>query len=312
MQRRAAAHVARHSRARDPACSDTRGATFASAVRAKRRSEGGVQVVGGAMSWATSRQCCDRAATAPRHAGGTRGRGSRMLLRAPRRRTDAWTSSSPAAPAISAARLVPVLVTRRASRRGARAPPPSLRSVRHGRAPRRRRRARSRRLRASRCRAVRRSCISSGTPHPQSVEGGGIRARRSRFDPRERGRGNATRSVAHLVYVSVAQPAPAMHAYVAARVGGRSRDRAMPGSTATIAASVVRAAVRGTGGPLVLVPFYAIARDRCRATRAIRAQRLGLVTVAQMVRALVHGSRVAATARDDGASSTCRRSARAP
>ncbi len=94
----------------------------------------------------------------------------------------------------------------------------------------------------------------------------------------------ATRaSAAHVVYVSVAQPAPAMHAYVAARAAGEAALK-----DAGLTATVLRPwYVLGPGHwwPLVLAPLYQLA-EWVPVTRAT-AQRLGLVTLAQMVRALV-------------------------
>ena len=91
------------------------------------------------------------------------------------------------------------------------------------------------------------------------------------------------RRIAHLVYVSVAHPAPAMQAYVAARVEGEAAI-AEAGLTATILRPWY---VLGPGHywPVVLIPFYAIG-EMLPATRD-SARRLGLVSVAQMVRALV-------------------------
>ncbi len=91
------------------------------------------------------------------------------------------------------------------------------------------------------------------------------------------------RHIAHLVYVSVAHPAPAMHAYVAARVAGEAAI-ADAGLTATILRPWY---VLGPGHwwPVMLLPFYAIG-EVLPATRE-SSRRLGLVSVAQMVRALV-------------------------
>jgi uncharacterized protein YbjT (DUF2867 family) len=89
--------------------------------------------------------------------------------------------------------------------------------------------------------------------------------------------------ILHLVYVSVAQPAPVMKAYVAARAAGEAQ----------IAASGMRATVLrpwyvigpGHRWPLLLTPLYVLAslipglRDGAR--------RLGLVTRDQMILALV-------------------------
>ncbi|MFN8653598.1 MAG: NAD(P)H-binding protein [Gemmatimonadales bacterium] len=93
-----------------------------------------------------------------------------------------------------------------------------------------------------------------------------------------------TAGIGHFVYVSVAHPAPAMRAYVAARVRAESliRESGVP-------ATLLRPwYVLGPGHrwPLLLVPFYAVA-ERLPATRE-RARRIGLVTLAQMLAALVH------------------------
>jgi len=94
----------------------------------------------------------------------------------------------------------------------------------------------------------------------------------------------ARAGVSHLVYVSVAQPAPVMRAYVAARASGEAAI-----AEAGLTATVIRPwYVLGPDHwwPLLLFPAYAIAelvppmRDAAR--------RLGLVTLAQMIRALVN------------------------
>lgn len=89
--------------------------------------------------------------------------------------------------------------------------------------------------------------------------------------------------VRHFVYVSVAQPAPVMKAYLAARSEGEALLRA-----SGLPATVLRPwYVLGPGHrwPYMLLPAYWIL-ERLPATRA-SARRLGLVTRAQMVRALV-------------------------
>ncbi|HEY7635736.1 MAG TPA: NAD(P)H-binding protein [Gemmatimonadales bacterium] len=89
--------------------------------------------------------------------------------------------------------------------------------------------------------------------------------------------------VAHLVYVSVAQPAPVMRAYVAVRQEGEAMIRA-----SGLAATFIRPwYVLGPGHrwPYLLIPLYAVLR-RLPATRD-GARRLGLVTRPQMLRALV-------------------------
>ena len=89
--------------------------------------------------------------------------------------------------------------------------------------------------------------------------------------------------VAHLVFVSVAQPAPMMHAYIGARAEGEAAIR-----RAAFTATVLRPwYVLGPGHrwPVMLMPLYWLAalvpawRDGAR--------RLGLVTLRQMVAALV-------------------------
>jgi len=89
--------------------------------------------------------------------------------------------------------------------------------------------------------------------------------------------------VRHFVYVSVAQPAPMMRAYVAARAEAEARIRAS-GLNATILRPWY---VLGPGHwwPYALVPGYWLA-ERLPPTREL-AQRLGLVSVRQMVAALV-------------------------
>jgi uncharacterized protein YbjT (DUF2867 family) len=93
----------------------------------------------------------------------------------------------------------------------------------------------------------------------------------------------AQSGVAHFVYVSVAQPAPVMQAYVDSR---RAAEAAI--SAAGLTATFVRPwYVLGPGHrwPYLLLPGYALARliPWTRDT----ARRLGLVTLAQMTHALV-------------------------
>jgi uncharacterized protein YbjT (DUF2867 family) len=87
----------------------------------------------------------------------------------------------------------------------------------------------------------------------------------------------------HLVYVSVAHPAPVMHAYIEVRSAGE-RAIAEAGLTATILRPWY---VLGPGHrwPYLLVPLYAIAR--LVPSKRESARRLGLVTLPQMVGALV-------------------------
>ena len=90
-------------------------------------------------------------------------------------------------------------------------------------------------------------------------------------------------SVGHMVYVSVAQPAPIMRAYVAVRKEGEALIRA-----SNLNSTVLRPwYVLGPGHrwPYLLLPLYAIL-EQFPATRD-GALRLGLVTLSQMVAALV-------------------------
>ena len=89
--------------------------------------------------------------------------------------------------------------------------------------------------------------------------------------------------VEHFIYVSVAQPAPVMAAYVAARAAGETAI-ADAGLTATVLRPWY---VIGPGHrwPLLLVPFYAAA-GLVPAWRE-GARRLGLVTLDQMAGAIV-------------------------
>ena len=121
-----------------------------------------------------------------------------------------------------------------------------------------------------------------GTPHPSPAKAKEF----LRVDlPSARAAVDAARraGAAHFVYVSVAHPAPIMRAYIAARSQGEQAIR-----DARLTATVLRPwYVLGPGHrwPLLLVPFYALAsfvpawRDN--------AQRLGLVTLEQIVAALV-------------------------
>ena len=121
-----------------------------------------------------------------------------------------------------------------------------------------------------------------GTPHPnpskaaafQVVDLGSIRATASAAQRAGAG---------HIVYVSVAHPAPVMHAYVAARVEGEALVAAT-----RIPATILRPwYVLGPGHrwPVLLLPVYALLR-LLPATRET-AERLGFVTRAQMTAALL-------------------------
>lgn len=121
-----------------------------------------------------------------------------------------------------------------------------------------------------------------GTPHPSPAKAASFRA----VDlPSVEAALAAARTarIAHFVYVSVAQPAPVMQAYIAVRQAGEARIR-----ESGIPASILRPwYVLGPGHwwPIFLAPFYALG-ERLPATRE-SARRLGLVTLAQMVAALV-------------------------
>ena len=93
----------------------------------------------------------------------------------------------------------------------------------------------------------------------------------------------ATSPRPHLVYLSVAQPAPVMRAYLAVRAAGEALIREH-----RLDATCLRPwYVLGPGHrwPKLLLPVYAVL-ERIPPTRA-SALRLGFVTLPQMVRALV-------------------------
>jgi uncharacterized protein YbjT (DUF2867 family) len=95
-----------------------------------------------------------------------------------------------------------------------------------------------------------------------------------------------TAGVRHLVYVSVAHPAPVMRAYIAVRQEGERLIRA-----SGLAATILRPwYVLGPGHrwPYLLLPIYAVLA-RLPWTRE-GARRLGLVTHEQMLRALVRAT----------------------
>lgn len=121
-----------------------------------------------------------------------------------------------------------------------------------------------------------------GTPHPSP-------AKAAEFQRVDLASIRATTAAArradvrHLIYVSVAHPAPVMRAYIVAREEGERLVEACG-----IPATILRPwYVLGPGHrwPYVLLPVYAALR-RFPATRQ-RAERLGLVTRATMVAALV-------------------------
>lgn len=91
-----------------------------------------------------------------------------------------------------------------------------------------------------------------------------------------------TAGVRHFIYLSVAQPAPMMHAFLAVRAQGEALIRA-----AGMKATFVRPwYVLGPGHwwPYAILPFYWLAELIPGAREG--AQRLGLITLAQILRAL--------------------------
>ena len=121
-----------------------------------------------------------------------------------------------------------------------------------------------------------------GTPHPSPAKAGEFR----RVDlPSILASVSAAASgrAAHLVYVSVAHPAPVMKAYIEVRSAGEDAI-----AKAHLTATVLRPwYVLGPGHrwPLMLLPMYAVA-EIFPATRD-GARRLSLVTIDQMIAALV-------------------------
>jgi uncharacterized protein YbjT (DUF2867 family) len=89
--------------------------------------------------------------------------------------------------------------------------------------------------------------------------------------------------VRHFIYLSVAQPAPMMHAFIAVRAEGEALIR-----TSGMNATFVRPwYVLGPGHrwAYALLPFYWVA-ELLPGTRE-SANRLGLITISQMLKALV-------------------------
>jgi uncharacterized protein YbjT (DUF2867 family) len=121
-----------------------------------------------------------------------------------------------------------------------------------------------------------------GTPRPNPAKGAEFRA--VDLESIRAAVAAATGRVRHLVYVSVAHPAPVMRDYIAVRRQGEEMVRAS-GLDATILRPWY---VLGPGHrwPMALVPMYAVLR-RVPATRA-GAERLGLITRDQMVAAMLH------------------------
>lgn len=121
-----------------------------------------------------------------------------------------------------------------------------------------------------------------GVPHPSPAKAALFRSI-DLASVRESAAAAAQSGVRHFVYVSVAQPAPVMREYVNARAEGEMIVKSLG-----LPATVIRPwYVLGPGHrwPYVLVPLY-WAFERFPATRE-NARRLGLVTLAQMIRTLV-------------------------
>ena len=122
-----------------------------------------------------------------------------------------------------------------------------------------------------------------GTPHPSPAKA--VQFRSVDLPSIRASVAAATQArVAHLVYVSVAHPAPVMKAYIAVRSEGEAAI-ARAGLTATVLRPWY---VVGPGHrwPLLLVPIY-MCMEALPVTRE-SAERLGLVTIRQMIRALAH------------------------
>lgn len=121
-----------------------------------------------------------------------------------------------------------------------------------------------------------------GVPHPSPAKAAQFRA----IDlPSVRVAANAARQagVRHFIYLSVAQPAPMMQAFIDVRAEGEALIR-----ESGMQATFVRPwYVLGPGHwwPYAILPFYWVA-ELLPATRE-SARRLGLVTISQMLNALV-------------------------
>jgi uncharacterized protein YbjT (DUF2867 family) len=121
-----------------------------------------------------------------------------------------------------------------------------------------------------------------GTPHPSPAKAAEFRRVDLPSIEAAVSAASAAR-LSHLVYVSVAHPAPIMQAYIEVRSAGEAAI-ARAGLTATVVRPWY---VLGPGHwwPIALIPGYALL-EIVPSTRAT-ARRLGLVTIGQMVRTLV-------------------------
>lgn len=122
-----------------------------------------------------------------------------------------------------------------------------------------------------------------GTPHPSPAKAAEFQ-RVDKPSIEAAVTASSAAGVAHLIYISVAHPAPVMRAYIEVRAAGEHAIAAA-GLTATILRPWY---VLGPGHrwPIVLTPLYAVL-EMILATRG-GARRLGLVTIEQMQAALVH------------------------
>jgi uncharacterized protein YbjT (DUF2867 family) len=122
-----------------------------------------------------------------------------------------------------------------------------------------------------------------GTPHPNPRKAQEFRAV-DLVSIREAAHAAKRARIAHIVYMSVAHPAPVMQSYIEVRREGEAIVRAT-----RIPATILRPwYVLGPGHrwPVVLAPLYALF-ELLPPTRD-SARRLGLVSLAQMVCALAH------------------------
>jgi uncharacterized protein YbjT (DUF2867 family) len=120
-----------------------------------------------------------------------------------------------------------------------------------------------------------------GTPHPSPSKGAEF-VRVDLASIRAAVEAATTARVRHIIYVSVAHPAPIMQAFITARTEGEALVR-----STGIAATILRPwYVLGPGHrwPYLLVPLYAIARRWPSTSES--ARRLGLVSRSDMVAAL--------------------------
>jgi uncharacterized protein YbjT (DUF2867 family) len=120
-----------------------------------------------------------------------------------------------------------------------------------------------------------------GTPHPSPAKAAEFQ-RVDLASAKAAVRAAREAGVAHFIYLSVAQPAPVMQAYVDVRRAGEAAIIA-----AGLRATMLRPwYVLGPGHrwPWLLAPMYALAE--CFNTTRDSAQRLGLITLPQMLRSL--------------------------